>query len=160
MKIIEPNFYLLNPYSGEKLTPEDGIKLLWHIESMARISHRSESKQTPESWRRFIEAVVISHGDWSVTEHASVTAVIRTDRGVTHELVRHRLFSFTQESTRFVRYGEIEFIRPVELNQTTEVAWLRSVQQAEENYFDMLEWGRNRKRLVPYCLIRWPQQLP
>ena len=71
---------------------------------MARISHRTEECQTTASWRRFIDAVVIGHGDWSVTEHATATVVFTVNRGVTHELVRHRLFGFTQESTRFVNY--------------------------------------------------------
>jgi thymidylate synthase (FAD) len=93
--------------------------MLQFIEQQARISHRSEDRQTLDSWERFIDAVVIKHGDWSVTEHASITATIRTDRGVTHELVRHRLFSFTQESTRFVKYSsadnsnhQFEFVMP------------------------------------------------
>src|SRR5271155_3305557 len=110
MKIIEPSFKLSTPYTSS-LTPQDGIDMLRFIETQARISHRSEDKQTGDSWQRFIKAVVLDHGDWSVTEHVSITATIRTDRGITHELVRHRLFSFTQESTRFVRYKEgLEFI--------------------------------------------------
>ena len=112
MKIIQPSFRLTNPYKSQ-LTREDGVKMLQFIEAQARISHRSENGMKEDSWERFIEAVVLKHGDWSVVEHCSITATIRTDRGVTHELVRHRLFSFTQESTRFVRNaGEMEFICP------------------------------------------------
>lgn len=74
------------------------------IEWCARISHRSEEAQGEETWKRFIEAVVIGHGDWSVVEHVSATVDMLVDRGITHEIVRHRLFSFTQESTRFVNY--------------------------------------------------------
>jgi thymidylate synthase (FAD) len=48
--------------------------------------------------------VVLSHGDWSVTEHASISVEFYVDRGITHEIVRHRLASYTQESTRFVNY--------------------------------------------------------
>lgn len=79
-----------------------GIALLKKIEWCGRISHRSEDAQGEDSWKRFIEAVVIQHGDWSIVEHASVTCDFYVDRGITLELVRHRLFSFTQESTRFV----------------------------------------------------------
>lgn len=75
-----------------------------HIEWCGRISHRSEDAQTPESWKRFIESVVMGHGDWSIVEHVSVSVDAIVDRGVTHEWVRHRLFSYTQESTRFVNY--------------------------------------------------------
>jgi thymidylate synthase (FAD) len=113
MKIIEPSFRLSTPYS-DQLSRADGVRMLRFIEQQARISHRSEDKQTLDSWERFIPAVVMQHGDWSVVEHVSVTATMRVDRGVTHELVRHRLFSFTQESTRFVRYkDELEFIKPI-----------------------------------------------
>lgn len=118
MKIIEPSFNLSTPYSGN-LTRTDGVKMLRFVEQQARISHRSEDKQTLDSWNRFLTAVVIDHGDWSVTEHASITATIRTDRGITHELVRHRLFAFTQESTRFVRYkGDMEFILPEQVKNS------------------------------------------
>jgi thymidylate synthase ThyX len=52
----------------------------------------------------FIRSVVLQHGDWSVVEHAAVSVDFYVDRGITHEIVRHRLFAFTQESTRFVNY--------------------------------------------------------
>src|SRR5258707_10191430 len=113
--------------------------MLRFIEKQARISHRSGEAQTEDSWKRFITAVVIGHGDWSVVEHASVTATIRVDRGVTHELVRHRLFSFTQESTRFVRYhGNMEFIVPAPYERMDDPIfmglWTTGMTQAEQNY--------------------------
>src|SRR5579859_2233585 len=116
MKIISPSFEVLTPFGP--LGQDTGVQLLRFIEKLARISHRSEDKQTEDSWQKFIQAVVLGHGDWSVVEHASLTVVFRVDRGVTHELVRHRLFSFTQESTRFVNYSkrpDLEFILPSEL---------------------------------------------
>jgi thymidylate synthase (FAD) len=82
----------------------DGIRLLKKIEWCGRISHRSEDAQTDDSWDRFIRTVVLGHGDWSIVEHASATVDMLVDRGITHEIVRHRLFSYTQESTRFVNY--------------------------------------------------------
>lgn len=143
MKVIEPSFRLSTPYTDE-LTRDDGKRMLWFIERQARISHRSEDKQSIDSGERFIQAVVIQHGDWSVTEHASITATIRTDRGVTHELVRHRLFAFTQESTRFVRFTlskEMEFIKPTGLLPAVESTWRKSVQDAEAAYLEMQCWG-------------------
>jgi len=101
MTIIEPRFQILSPQDDLA-----GVVALRTIERAARISHRSEDKQTDDSWQRFIQFVVMEKGDWSVTEHVSATVVFRVDRGVTHELVRHRLFSFTQESTRFVNYNK------------------------------------------------------
>ena len=143
VKVIEPYFKLYT-YNG-LLTQTEGEKLLRWVEFNGRISRKSEDAQTPDSWRRFIETWVCGHGDWSITEHSHVTAVIRTDRGVTHELVRHRLFSFTQESTRFVNYkkksgGDLEFIRPVGIDKT-EWFWLDSLVLAEKNYLSMLDAG-------------------
>lgn len=147
MIVIQPTFI---PYvNGEILTPEIGIKLLKWIEWNARISHRSEDKQTEDSWRRFIEAVVIQHGDWSVVEHASLTVIFRVDRGVTHELVRHRHFSFTQESTRFVNgrksYPDgLEFIMPAVIAEKTDMTrwtWTQAMNEAENAYFQLLDDG-------------------
>jgi len=160
MKIIQPSFRLSTPYKDE-LTIFDGIRMLRFIEQQARISHRSEDKQTDYSWQRFIPAVVMQHGDWSVVEHASITATIRADRGVTHELVRHRLFSFTQESTRFVRYkDELEFIAPAEINPFQMIApnsiFLKAYEQAEHNYKDALSWGakpQEARSVLPNALV-------
>lgn len=124
--------------------------MLQFIERMARISHRSEDKQTEDSWRRFIQAVVLEHGDWSVVEHATATVIFRVDRGVTHELVRHRLFSFTQESTRFVRYADtdaLEFIQPANLEngqnpaRAIPVIWQYGVEDAANRYIKLLQIG-------------------
>lgn len=96
MKIIRSYARIINP--------EAASQALRDIEWAARISHRSEEAQTADSAERFIRTVVLGHGDWSVVEHVSVSVDMIVDRGITHELVRHRLFSFTQESTRFVNY--------------------------------------------------------
>lgn len=99
MQIVKPYAKIISIKNRE-----EGIDLLKKIEWAARISHRSEDKQTESSWERFVRAVVLRHGDWSVTEHAGVTVDTLTDRGVTHEIVRHRLLSPTQQSTRFVNH--------------------------------------------------------
>lgn len=97
MKIIRPYAKIL--YAANLLYALNGI------EFAARVSHRSEEIQSDsEATKKFIEAVVMKHGDWSVTEHVSASVEMVVDRGITHELVRHRLFGFTQESTRFVNY--------------------------------------------------------
>lgn len=137
MKIIQPSFELSTPFGP--LTEEMGIQMLRFVEKQARISHRSEPAQTEDSWKRFIKAVVLEHGDYSVIEHAYVTATIRVDRGVTHELVRHRTFSYTQESTRFVRYhGNMEFVVPAPAERMDDPVfmelWSKGMNQAEENY--------------------------
>jgi thymidylate synthase (FAD) len=153
MKVIEPSFDIVDP-----LNQTEGVRLLQKIERMARISHRSEEKQTTETWEKFIRAVVVGHGDYSVIEHASATVIFRVDRGITHELVRHRLFSFTQESTRFVKYGVstsvdatltqyghgMEFICPSEVykpDRSRFATFEWAVTEAEKNYMAMLADG-------------------
>jgi thymidylate synthase (FAD) len=141
VKIIEPSFELSSMFG--RLTPYMGERMLRFIEKQARISHRSEERQTRTTWCRFIEANVIGHGDWSVTEHATVTATIRTDRGITHEQVRHRLFSFTQESTRFVRHKEedFEFVYPIEAPEDKFGTWRRTMVVCQEAYKELLKEG-------------------
>lgn len=144
MKIIEPSVRLIKPAGTT-----DGTECLRFIESMARISHRSEEKQTLDSWERFIKAVVMEHGDWSVVEHAYATAIFRVNRGVTHELVRHRLFSFTQESTRFVNgrksYPEgLEFIDPEcarDIDRIGITTIHRQYEEIENRYLSLLDAG-------------------
>lgn len=96
MKIVRPSF---------KVMDRDLLKSsLTRIEYAARISHRSEDGQDWERTRDFIQKVVMDRADWSVTEHVSFSVEFVMDRGITHELVRHRIASYTQESTRFVNY--------------------------------------------------------
>lgn len=122
----------------------DGVSLLRKIEWCGRISHRSEDTATEDSWKRFIPAVVMGHGDWSIVEHASVSVDMLVDRGITHEIVRHRLFSFTQESTRFVNYEKKlppSFILPP-LPEAAPPQYFGSViETLEAAYRQLLAWG-------------------
>jgi thymidylate synthase (FAD) len=94
---------IVRPYA-KILEPELLAGALGRIESAARVSHRSEDGQTADTAEKFIRAVVLQHGDWSVVEHVSASVEFLVDRGITHEIVRHRIASYTQESTRFVNY--------------------------------------------------------
>jgi thymidylate synthase (FAD) len=162
VKIIEPSATLIRPQ-----TPEGGLIALRAIESMARISHHSEDAQTEDSWKRFIEAVVIQHGDWSVVEHGVASVIFRVDRGITHELVRHRLFSFTQESTRFVNGAKkypngLEFILPMNIRETPPgpenllyAIFEYVCRNAESSYLDMLNRGvrpQEARSILPNAL--------
>jgi thymidylate synthase (FAD) len=98
MKIVKPYAKIMEP---EQLSGALG-----RIEYAARISHGSEDAQTADSAERFIRAVVLQHGDWSVVEHVSVSVEFLVDRGITHEIVRHRIASYTQSSTRFINYAK------------------------------------------------------
>lgn len=100
MKFIDPSFDILTDISS------GGIKELKHIERCGRISYRSEDKITEdgESAKKFV-AMLIRNGHESVLEHGSLTVEFTVDRAIANELVRHRLASFTQESTRYCLAG-------------------------------------------------------
>ena len=155
MNIVQPYAKLLS-IDGCEPTNASGVKALQKIEWIGRISHRSEDAQTPDSWRRFLETVVLGHGDWSIVEHASATVDMLVDRGITHEVVRHRLFSYTQESTRFVNYEKKmppSFICPLEQPTETDEeeglmrkeiamdAWECAITQADDSYRTILKTG-------------------
>lgn len=98
--------------------PIDGKVMLKHIELCGRVCYKSEDKITDESAERFVRRIIKS-GHESVLEHASITVRFVCDRGVSHEIVRHRIASYSQESTRYCDYsrdkfgGEIKVIEPV-----------------------------------------------
>lgn len=96
MKIIKP-YHTIE-------TPLDGDYILKHIERAGRTCYKSEHAITPDSAEKFV-ANIIKRGHESVLEHFSFTVRFVCDRGVSHELVRHRLASFSQESTRYCSYG-------------------------------------------------------
>jgi len=144
MKIIEPSAVIIRPQDET-----GGLTALRAIESMARISHKSEEMQTPDSYEKFLRAIVLGHGDYSVIEHASASVLFRVDRGITHELVRHRLFSFTQESTRFVNGRKsypngLEFIMPIGISSENSEydVFECGCGDAESAYFKLLDLGK------------------
>jgi thymidylate synthase (FAD) len=103
MKVIE-QYHVI-----EHITPN----ILQQIERCARNCYKSEDKITEDSAEKMVKALIKkNHG--AMLEFGDIIVRFVTNRGVTHELVRHRLCSFAQESTRYVRYdGQMEFIRPV-----------------------------------------------
>lgn len=101
MKISKQEVKLLNCLSYEDM--------LKNIEIAGRTCYKSESEFTKESGENFVKKL-IKLGHESVLEHGSLTFKIKTNRNITHELVRHRIASYSQESTRYVKYDDIEFI--------------------------------------------------
>lgn len=147
MNLIQPYARMLPPVgsSREFFSIDDGVALLKHVEWCARISHRSEEAVTVDSYDRLLRSVVLQHGDWSVVEHASVSADFYVDRGITHELVRHRLFAFTQESTRFVNYEKKmppSFVRPFSDDEVMQsLIWGEAIASCESAYLKLLSVG-------------------
>jgi len=137
MNIVEPYARLMPLPGTATFSPATGRILARHIEWCARISHRSEDAMKEGSYERFLHSVVLQHGDWSVVEHATVSVDMLVDRGITHELVRHRLFSYTQESTRFVNYKKKmppSFIMPLDLVGMEKWLWMIGIGVSELIY--------------------------
>jgi thymidylate synthase (FAD) len=138
MKIIKPSVEII-----DKIVPEEVIK---KIELCGRVCYKSEDRITAESGTKFIMNL-IKRGHESVLEHASFTVKFICDRGVTHEMVRHRIASFSQESTRYCNYAkggfgsEITVIEPCYLAGAGYGRWEMACRQAERAYFDLLNWG-------------------
>jgi len=115
------------------------------IEMAGRTCYKSEEKITSESAEKFVR-MIIKRGHESVIEHMNASVRFITNRGVTHELVRHRLCAFSQESTRYVNYGgsDIEFIKPVwskNVDKDSMHRWFCAMMDAETVYQSLLMDG-------------------
>ena len=136
------------PPSCEIIGDIDGPAMVRRIELIGRVCYKSEDKITDTSAAKFI-AMILKSGHESVLEHVKITVRVVCDRGVTHEIVRHRLASYSQESTRYCNYskdkfgGELTFIKPCYLEEGTDTyrIWETAMQDAERSYLAMLEAG-------------------
>ena len=126
----------------------DGQEILKKIESCGRVCYKSESRIEEGSAEKFV-ANIVKRGHEAVLEHASITVKFIVDRGVSHEIVRHRLASYCQESTRYCNYSkddfgkEITFIIPKYLDGDSVAysEWEKCMKQCEDSYFKMLDIG-------------------
>ena len=133
MKIIEPTVELIDDF--------DAAAIMKKIERAGRVCYKSEGNIKDDSAEKFIRGI-IKRGHESVIEHATVSFKIICDRGVTHELVRHRIASYSQESTRYCDYsagkfgGELTFIKPCFWQEGDEnfQLWKDTMAQLEKNY--------------------------
>jgi len=144
MKIIKQSHEILS------ITP----CILQQIEHCGRVCYKSEDKITDDSAEGFVRRMIKS-GHHSVLEHGSISVRFITNRGVTHEIVRHRLASYSQESSRYVNYNgqEMEFIEPVWWEERTvgqEETFKVALMSAEKAYKDLLEqkWKPEQAREV------------
>jgi thymidylate synthase (FAD) len=136
--------------------PENALEI---IESAGRTCYKSEDKITPGSAVRFA-AMILKSGHESVIEHVVAGVRFVTNRGVTHELVRHRLAAYSQESTRYVNYGnaEMAFIKPVWWEKSTEAQqnlFLEACKSAETRYNELLACGwkpQQAREVLPNAL--------
>jgi thymidylate synthase (FAD) len=140
MRIIEPSFEFMDIINGEQI--------LANIEKMGRVCYKTEDKITETSSREFIKKILKS-GHESVIEHEKISVRIICDRGVSHEIVRHRIASYSQESTRYCNYtknkfgNELTLIRPFFWNDDLEKfgIWKETMQNIENNYHLLISLG-------------------
>jgi thymidylate synthase (FAD) len=147
---------------------EPSVKVLWvtpnaekQIEIAGRTCYKSEDKITDDSAKKFVKMLYES-GHHAMLEHAVMSVKVVTDRGITHEIVRHRLASYAQESTRFVNYsrekfeGHIQVILPPQIkgDAMREHIWRKSTKSSERAYFELLESGCSpqiARSVLPTC---------
>ena len=156
MNILRAGFEILTPIS------EGGIDELKHIEKIGRVCYKSEGKITKdgESAKKFVK-MLIDRGHEAMIEHSSLSVKFVVDRGVSHELVRHRIASFAQESTRYVNYSLDKFgneINVIDIRDGIDLdnkmknmdssiidailrEWFSAMKDAEKHYMKMIELG-------------------
>lgn len=156
MKVLTAGFEILTSIS------EGGIEELKHIEKIGRVCYKSENRITEdgESAKKFVK-MLIDRGHEAMIEHSFLSVKFIVDRGVSHELVRHRIASFAQESTRYVNYASEKFgneINVIDINpgmdldtkvsglpildQTMIIGeWIQAMEEAEKHYLRMIELG-------------------
>lgn len=141
MKIINHKVDIIYP---SELT--EWVNEARKIEAAARTCYKSENYISEDSWKSLIKKLKENnHG--AMLEFGNFICRITTDRGVSHELVRHRLASYAQESTRYCNYGknkfnnELTFIKPVEIDISKNEfkIWKSAMEAAEESYLTMIE---------------------
>ena len=141
MKVIEP--------SVEILTPLDGPAILKHLELCGRVCYKSEDKITDGSAEKFCQ-YLIKRGHEAPLEHYSFSVRFIVDRGISHEIVRHRLASYCQESTRYCNYSqgkfenEITVVRPCfwERGSLEYAIWESQMHNIEKDYIDYVTLPR------------------
>lgn len=140
MKIVNASY--------EILTLVNHDEILKKLELIGRVCYKSEDRISDNSASDFIKRIIKS-GHESVIEHFSISVKFICDRGVSHEIVRHRIASFSQESTRYCNYikdkfdNQITFIKPCfwdESSHNYEI-WRETVQATEKNYFELISNG-------------------
>lgn len=136
--------------SVEFITPLNGKKILERIEEISRTCYKSEDLIKEGSAEKLVSAL-IKNKHYAMIEHITISVKAITDRSVSHEIVRHRMASYAQESQRYVNYGkekhggEITFIKPNYWNENPicrkEELWTQAMLSSEQYYFELLEEG-------------------
>ena len=155
MKIVNSSYEILNTFE-DCMTTEEYLKHAEkHIEKIARTCYKSENLIKDGSAEKMI-ARLVDAGHEAMIEHFSISVKFTVDRGVSHEIVRHRLASFAQESTRYCNYLKDKFGAEItviditsgfhyDLSNASDMAkyqeWFNAMEDAEKHYFTMLALG-------------------
>lgn len=156
MRVLKAGYEILTPIS------ENGIKELQHIERIGRVCYKSEDKITDdgESAKKFVKMLIANEHE-AMIEHSTLSVLFTVDRGVSHEMVRHRIASFAQESTRYVNYSKEKFgneitvidiengicgdgkMKNTDADKIGELhtEWLDAMRDAERHYMKMIACG-------------------
>lgn len=156
MNIIKAGYVILSEIS------QGAVKELQHIEKIGRVCYKSEDRITEdgESAKKFVQ-MLINNGHEAMIEHSSLSIKFICDRGVSHELVRHRIASFAQESTRYCNYSGDKFGNEISVIDITDGIkldegmnksnsldltavineWFHAMEDAEAHYLRMLSYG-------------------
>ena len=140
MKVINAGYEIISDLNG--------AEILKHIERCARVCYKSEDRITDGSAEKMVAALIRS-GHEAMLEHYSFTVKFICDRGIANELVRHRIASFAQESSRYCCYAkdkfgkELTFISPCfwEPDSDNYARWFHEMDEAEKTYLAMIEDG-------------------
>ena len=140
MRVINAGYEIISELNGEEI--------LKHIERCARVCYKSEDRITDGSAEKMVAALIRS-GHEAMLEHYSFTVKFICDRGIANELVRHRIASFAQESSRYCCYAkdkfgkELTFINPCfwEPDSDNYARWFHEMDEAEKTYLAMIESG-------------------
>ena len=160
MKITEASARLMNPFYDE-ICDDFYLQLqLKHVEKCGRICYLSEPKDPEGSTDKFIR-MLIKNGHESPLEHGGCTFKIVTDRAISQEVVRHRLASYSQESTRYCNYANGKFSREITVIESSGLAeneareWLDAMEHLERTYLLMIDSGvkpEKARDVLPLCL--------
>ena len=140
MRVINAGYEIISDLNGSEI--------LKHIERCARVCYKSEDRITDGSAEKMVAALIRS-GHEAMLEHYSFTVKFICDRGIANELVRHRIASFAQESSRYCCYAkdkfgkELTFINPCfwEPDSDNYARWFHEMDEAEKTYLAMIESG-------------------
>jgi len=157
MILIKPSFKIMEILGedlGGDFTETAPLQL---IEKAGRTCYKSKSSFNKDSAKDFVKKI-LKKGHESVIEHSAMTVKFIIDRGISHELVRHRLCAFSQESTRYCNYkNDVTFIIPPWINLSPDIysihcidttktdretsTWFLGLKYAEDTYFTLLSFG-------------------